>query len=566
MRDEIIRWPRVSLRALCTSKQGLTFAPEQLVPRGTSDAVACFRTKNVQGDLDTTDLIFLPKRDVEDELLDREGDVLVSTANSASLVGKCCIIGSLDYPATYGGFLVLLRPDGSVLFPQFFHAWLSSNPIQAQLRGMARQTTNIANLPASEILRLDFPLPPLSEQRRIVEVLREAEVVRRHQTQAARGAAELIPTLFQQMFGEVIHARRRNPVAKLGTLLKISPQNGHYQPAETYGSGTPIVRIGDFYDGIVNTGGLQRLRMSPDDLETYGLNAGDILVNRVNSMDYIGKSALVPALREPTIFESNMMRLVVDQDRILPRFLIQFLQTDEARSQLRRRAKHAVNQASINQDDVQALDVLAPPISEQLRFVEACAHIESAGLNRDELSTELHAALLFHAYNGSLTEGWRKRNASSIVIEAAARDAVLVAKGIKPPSVGPSIRTSEDGKADPDDTPRGEAWADLTARQRALWPFISYIQGPFGISDLLHARAKESRLANLSEDGFRRELEVFVARGALIHVSRPQIASEDELDVFRHYYRKVSVPENEAAWNAPAVKAIVESLRNRLSR
>jgi hypothetical protein len=417
---------------------------------------------------------------------------------------------------------------------------------------------------AEAIASLTIPLPPLSEQRRIVEILREAEAVRHLQTQAALSAAELVPALFQQMFGEVIHSRRRNPVAKLGTLLEISPQNGHYQPAETYGSGTPIVRIGDFYDGIVNTAGLQRLRVSPDDLGTYGLNAGDILVNRVNSMDYIGKSALVPVLKEPSIFESNMMRLVVDQDSLLPRFLIQFLQTDEARSQLRRRAKHAVSQASINQDDVQALDVLVPPISEQVRFVEACVHIESAALNRDELSTELHAALLAHAFNGSLTKNWRERNAALLATEAVARDAALAAKGIKFATVGPAIRADDEDQASIYSTPTDSAWTDLTKRQRVLWRYIPP-KGAFGISHLLHTRAKESLLANLSEDGFRRELEVFVARGALVHVSRPQIASQDERDVFRHYYRKVSVPENEATWNATSVKAIAESLRARLT-
>ena len=44
-------------------------------------------------------------------------------------------------------------------------------------------------------------------------------------------------------------------------------------------------------------------------------------------MEYLGKSAIIPDLDEPVVFESNMMRFSVDQSKIEPQYLVQFLQT-----------------------------------------------------------------------------------------------------------------------------------------------------------------------------------------------------------------------------------------------
>ena len=567
MFDRIARWPRVSLRSICTSKQGLTFSPEQLVPIGTSDAVACFRTKNVQGDLEVSDLIFLPKRDVSDDILVREGDVLVSTANSANLVGKCCIVGALDFPATYGGFLVLLRPDSSALSPQFFHAWLSCEPIQSQLRSMARQTTNIANLPASEILRLNIPLPPLSEQRRIVEILREAETVRRHQAQAARTAAELIPSLFQQMFGDPINAPRNSIKASVESFVA-EFEGGKSLSDDGASDASPyrVLKISAVTSGSFRP---EESKPAPSDLEPesgHFVRKGDLLISRANTEALVGATAIVHEKYPNLLLPDKLWRFVFrDPDRQEPEFVYHLFQNANVRRALSARASGTGgSMKNIGKGRLLSMQVALPPIEAQRRFLALVSDTQRSHAP-ESLTSELHAALLARAFNGSLTENWRERNAALLATEAAARDTALAAKGIKAATVGPTIRINEDGKTNPNDTPTSEAWADLTERQRALWPFIAYIQGPFGVTDLLHSRHKDDKLALLSEDGFRRELEVFVARGAIVHVSRPQIASEDERDVFRHYYRKVSVPENEATWNAPSVKAIAESLRSRLT-
>src|SRR5207253_1621869 len=132
-------------------------------------------------------------------------------------------------------------------------------------------------------------------------------------------------------------------------------QNGLYKPQSCYGSGTPIVRIDAFYDGrITNWAELKRLKISREEREQFALVEYDILINRVNSPKFLGKSALIKEMPEPSVYESNMMRLRLDRSRIEPNYAGLYLRSAQGLEELRKNAKHAVNQSSINQQDVKA--------------------------------------------------------------------------------------------------------------------------------------------------------------------------------------------------------------------
>lgn len=106
-------------------------------------------------------------------------------------------------------------------------------------------------------------------------------------------------------------------VKPLGDYIVDGPQNGLYRPKSDYGTGTRILRIDGFYDGeTVEQGEWQRLRMSDEDAARYALHQDDIVINRVNSRPYLGKSTIIPELQEPAVFESNMMRMGVDAEPV----------------------------------------------------------------------------------------------------------------------------------------------------------------------------------------------------------------------------------------------------------
>ncbi len=82
--------------------RGINFKPEDVVPVGTPGSVACMRTKNVQAELDVSDTWAVAESFVKREAqILRDGDVLVSSANSWNLVGKCCWIPALPWQSKF---------------------------------------------------------------------------------------------------------------------------------------------------------------------------------------------------------------------------------------------------------------------------------------------------------------------------------------------------------------------------------------------------------------------------------------------------------------------------------
>jgi len=202
----------------------------------------------------------------------------------------------------------------------------------------------------------------------------------------------------------------------LAHLAISGPQNGLYLPKSEYGSGTPILRIDDYQIGWSRSAEeLQKVEAEEDDVQKYSLNVGDLVINRVNSVSHLGKCLLIEERNVPSLFESNMMRLR-PTSLGSRRYLAFFLQSARGRRLLIRNAKHAVNQASINQSDVKGTPVPLPPGEEQEEIVrrirqrldkidEMAQHVERAG----ERLEHLDRSVLAKAFRGELVESEAER-------------------------------------------------------------------------------------------------------------------------------------------------------------
>ncbi len=217
----------------------------------------------------------------------------------------------------------------------------------------------------------------------------------------------LIQSVYLDMFGDPASNPKGWPRIKLEDLIESGPQNGLYKPATDYGSGTPILRIDAFYDGVVTKlNGLKRVRVSVDEATLFGLAFEDIVINRVNSIEYLGKSALIPALPEPTVFESNMMRFKVRRALVNPGYVVHFLQTPFIKTQILSSSKNAVNQSSINQQDVKGFFLNVPPLPLQEAFAARVKAVETLKVKHYAvlaLDDALFASLQHRAFRGELT-------------------------------------------------------------------------------------------------------------------------------------------------------------------
>ena len=232
--------------------------------------------------------------------------------------------------------------------------------------------------------REELSLLPLDEQRKIAAVLDKVSDLIAKRRQQLDKLDELVKARFVEMFGDPMTNPYNLPKVILGSVLTIEPQNGLYKPQSDYvsdGTGIPILRIDSFYEGKVsNLSSLKRLICSEIELKRYSLYENDIVINRVNSIEYLGKCGLIQGLVENTVFESNMMRLHVDEHKFHPVYITKLLCSEFIYQQILRRAKKAVNQASINQKDVQSFVVYMPPIEQQDQFAAVVAQTDKSKL------------------------------------------------------------------------------------------------------------------------------------------------------------------------------------------
>jgi type I restriction enzyme, S subunit len=276
-------------------------------------------------------------------------------------VGKTAVLGR---EATTNQAICAISPkDNAFLPPYLQYYFIAIRPQLLQARYGGAQP----NISQTLIRDVSIVLPPLPEQRAIAYVLSKIQAAAQTQAAIAERARELKRALMAKLFteglrGEPLKETEIGPmpeswsVGVFGDFIASGPQNGIYKHSQFYGSGTPIVRIDNFNnDGDFTPLAFKCVRVSNDERAIYELKEQDILINRVNSLSHIGKSTLVPQLPKPTIFESNMMRMALDNSRLLPEYMIRFLCSPRAKVQFLAKAKRAVAQSSINQGDVKSL-------------------------------------------------------------------------------------------------------------------------------------------------------------------------------------------------------------------
>nr|WP_237474365.1 restriction endonuclease subunit S [Xanthomonas sp. LMG 8992] len=333
--------------------------------------------------------------------------------------------------STNQGFKSFILPDD--FDPSYVYYYLKSIRNLAESRGTG---TTFKELSGAATKELPFVIAPLAEQKRIAQKL-DALLA---QVDILKTRIDAIPALLKRFRQSVLTSAATceltsewratqgldDPVpTKLGELIRKGPQNGLYKPSSTYGSGIKIVRIDGFYSGeLRDWHSFRSLQLDTREEQVWALNVGDILINRVNSIEYLGKCALVRSLPGPTVFESNIMRIVVDERVIEPEFLMRALSAEIGRARLIGNAKHAVNQASINQGDVRACPILVPTLSEQTEIV---SRVEQLFAYADQLEAKVAAAqqridaltqsLLAKAFRGELVPQDPTDEPASVLLE-----------------------------------------------------------------------------------------------------------------------------------------------------
>ena len=401
--------PIVALGDIAHFIRGINFKPDDVVPLGTEGSVACMRTKNVQSELDLTDVWAVAESFVRrDEQLLQAGDILVSSANSWNLVGKCSWIPELPWRASFGGFVSVLRANPAQVDARFLYQWFSWEHTQALLRSFGQKTTNISNLNIDRALELRLPCHPLEEQRRIAAILDQAETLRTQRRTALALLDSLTQSLFLDMFGDPATNPKGWPISNIGREAKL--QGGFAFKSNDYAvNGIRLVKISNVHRDALTWDDLDYLPESYiESHKSFNLNIGDIVLALtrpiIQSLDSV-KIAVVSDIDVPSLLNQRVGRfLITKPTRLDPQYLLGFCRSKTFFNAVSKFCSESL-QPNMSTAQVEGLELPLPPLPLQQTFSTRIASIEALkATHRRALAAldALFASLQQRAFAGQL--------------------------------------------------------------------------------------------------------------------------------------------------------------------
>jgi type I restriction enzyme S subunit len=194
-------------------------------------------------------------------------------------------------------------------------------------------------------------------------------------------------------------------------------KNGLYKPASSYvDNGVACLRMYNIDAGKIVWKNIKRMKLTEQEVRDYQLLPGDLLVNRVNSRELVGKAAIVPRNAETCVFESKNIRLRLLRHLVCPE-LVNYKLLLSGSQHFLHNAQQVVGMASISQPQLAAFELPLPPLAEQRRIV---AKLERLLAKVDNCQTRLaripavlkrfRQSVLAAACSGRLTADWREEN------------------------------------------------------------------------------------------------------------------------------------------------------------
>jgi type I restriction enzyme, S subunit len=372
-------WEVVRLKWL-VSKIGSGKTPRGGAQIYADSGVLFLRSQNVHFDgLRLDDAVFIDNTIDADMVTTRvrSGDVLLNITGAS--LGRCCAVPDGFPPANVSQHVCIIRPQHHRVETRFLSSNLASRPVQAQVFADEVGTSR-EGLAFDQVSNLLVALPTdLNEQRAIGKFL-DRETARIDGLVAKK--ERLIALLQEKRTALISHAVTKglNPAAPmkdsgvewLGQIpahwevlhLKRCLQATDYGISDsTKDSGRfKVLTMGNIQNGELNFDGVGFVNSVPKELL---LEAGDLLFNRTNSLELVGKVGIFRGhSNDGVTFASYLVRLRVNQ-RALPGFLNYLLNCEGLLGVSRSIAFLSINQANLNPNRYGFLRIALPPVDEQ---------------------------------------------------------------------------------------------------------------------------------------------------------------------------------------------------------
>ena len=296
-----------------------------------------------------------------EKLIMKKGDILFGRRNTYL---KRAAIAPHD--GLFSAHGMVLRPKENIVAKEFFPFFISSDyffdsAVKISV-GSLSPTINWKDLK-----ELEFELPSLGEQCRLAKVFLAITETKNAYKELFSLTDQLVKSQFVEMFGLPNSNYHGWDTATIRDVVS-DVRYGTSKPAIEGGKFTYLRMNNITYDGRLDMTDIKFIDVTEEELEKCIVRRGDVLFNRTNSRELVGKTCTFN-LDTPMVIAGYVIRIRVN-DRIIPEYLSTLLNTDYCKKLLLSMCKGAIGQANINAQELQDINILVPSIELQLKFRE----------------------------------------------------------------------------------------------------------------------------------------------------------------------------------------------------
>ena len=304
--------------------------------------------------------------------------------------------------------LLPLLPDSSRLDRGFLAFYLRS-PSFVDFAVANSRGANLPRIAMKALWAHEIPCPPLTEQRRIVarvkECMKRTDEIREHLSEGIHESK----AIESAMFHDFLHDGNGTPrwsLVHLGDLTK-SSKYGISTKAGKKQVGIPMLRMGNIVDGYLDFSDIRYVELPENQKQKYLLYPGDVLINRTNSLELVGKAATFDREDGDWIYASYLVRIRVDTSRVLPEYVTATINSRMGRDYVLATARRAIGMVNINAKEMAGFPISLPPLDVQRKFIDRLAEARRIGQQiriglRVSDSANLSDAVLRKAFAGDL--------------------------------------------------------------------------------------------------------------------------------------------------------------------
>ena len=286
-----------------------------------------------------------------------KGTVILS---SRAPIGKVAIAGCEMY--CNQGFKNLVCSN--IINNRYLYWFLKSKT--SYLNSLGRGAT-FKEISKSIVAGIEINVPEFQEQEEIAIKLERINKLIELRKEEVSSLDELIRSRFVEMFGTYPANEKGWNIGAIRDVVS-EVRYGSSRPAVDGGK-YPYLRMNNItYSGELDLSDTKRIDVPDNELEKCTVRRGDVLFNRTNSRELVGKTCVYDR-DEMMVLAGFVIRVRVN-DKVLPEFLSAFLNTDFSKKMLLGMCKTAIGQANINAKEMQNISLYIPPIALQQQFVD----------------------------------------------------------------------------------------------------------------------------------------------------------------------------------------------------